>query len=111
MPSHETSAFSALSLRAMRRIQQGPPLMSSLHRSREREELCGLRFEAGRGVAVAVVSSLERKRRQPGFATDDPEFIGWHQLVGGIQGPKVHADFALAAAENGRAAARAERAP
>ncbi len=43
-------------------------------------------FKATRGVTIAVVSSRERKRRQPGLATDDPAFVGWHQLVRGIQG-------------------------
>lgn len=46
----------------------------------------GLRLKATRGVTIAVVSSCERKRRQPGLATDDPAFVGWHQLVRGIQG-------------------------
>ena len=39
----------------------------------------------------------ERKRRQPGLATDGPEFIGWHQLVRGIQGSQVDFDFVGAA--------------
>jgi len=43
-------------------------------------------FKATRDVTIAVVSSRERKRRQPGLATDDPAFVGWHQLVRGIQG-------------------------
>src|SRR5262249_19286371 len=47
---------------------------------------CGLRLKAARGVTIALVSARERKRRQPGLATDDPAFVGWHQLVGGIQG-------------------------
>ncbi len=45
-----------------------------------------LLLKATRGVTIAVVSSRERKRRQPGLATDDPAFVGWHQLVRGIQG-------------------------
>jgi hypothetical protein len=44
------------------------------------------RSKAIRGVTIALVSSRERKRRQPGLATDDPAFVGWHQLVRGIQG-------------------------
>src|SRR6266850_24677 len=44
------------------------------------------RSKATRGVTIALVSSRERKRRQPGLATDDPAFVGWHQLVRGIQG-------------------------
>ncbi len=47
---------------------------------------CDLLLKATRGVTIAVVSSRERKRRQPGLATDDPAFVGWHQLVRGIQG-------------------------
>src|SRR5687767_7681893 len=45
------------------------------HRSRD------LLLKATRGVTIALVSSRERKRRQPGLATDRPEFVGWHQLV------------------------------
>jgi hypothetical protein len=45
-----------------------------------------LLLKATRGVTIALVSSRERKRRQPGLATDDPAFVGWHQLVRGIQG-------------------------
>ena len=47
---------------------------------------CDLLLKATCGVAIAVVSSRERKRRQPRLATDDPAFVGWHQLVRGIQG-------------------------
>ena len=47
---------------------------------------CDLLLKATRGVTIALVSSRERKRRQPGLATDDPAFVGWHQLVRGIQG-------------------------
>ncbi len=47
---------------------------------------CDLLLKATRGVTIVVVSSRERKRRQPGLATDDPAFVGWHQLVRGIQG-------------------------
>ena len=44
-----------------------------------------LLLKATRAVTIVVVSSRERKRRQPGLATDDPAFVGWHQLVRGIQ--------------------------
>src|SRR3546814_16754400 len=64
-----------------------------------------------RGVTITVVSSLERKRRQPGLATDGPELVGWHQLVGGIQGPQVHFDFVGAASEAGGTAAGTEKPP
>src|SRR3546814_17928269 len=64
-----------------------------------------------RGVTITVVSSLERKRRQPGLATDGPELVGWHQLVGGIQGPQVHFDFVGAASEDGGTAAGTEKPP
>src|SRR6185312_16313703 len=72
---------------------------------------CALLLKATRGVTVAVVSSRERKRRQPGLATDGPEFVGWPQLVRGIQGSEVHFDFVCAARENGRAAAGTEKPP
>ena len=49
---------------------------------------CDLLLKATRGVTIAVVSSRERKRRQPGLATDDPAFVGWQQLV---RGESVHA--------------------
>src|SRR5687767_4925046 len=70
-----------------------------------------LLLRAARGVTIAVVSSRERKRRQPGLATDDPEFVGWPQLVRGIQGSQVHLDLVCAASENGRAAAGTEKPP
>jgi len=44
-----------------------------------------LRLKAARGVTIVLVSSRERKRRQPGLATDGPQFVGWHQLVRGIK--------------------------
>src|SRR5450631_2463753 len=72
---------------------------------------CHLLLEATRGVTIALVSSRERKRRQPGLATDDPAFVGWHQLVRGIQGSYVHFDFVCGACENGRAAAETEKPP
>jgi hypothetical protein len=77
--------------------------MAPSHRS------CDLLLKATRGVAIAVVSSRERKRRQPGLATKGPAFVGWHQLVRGIQGSEVHFDFICAASENGRAAAGTEK--
>src|SRR6185437_6939563 len=40
-----------------------------------------LLLKATRGVTIALVSSSERKWRQPRLATDDPAFVGWHQLV------------------------------
>jgi hypothetical protein len=45
-----------------------------------------LLLKATRGLTIAVVSSRERKWWQPGLATDDPAFVGRHQLVRGIQG-------------------------
>src|SRR3546814_17681250 len=47
----------------------------------------------------------------PGLATDGPELVGWHQLVGGIQGPQVHFDFVGAASEDGGTAAGTEKPP
>src|SRR4030095_4059631 len=72
---------------------------------------CDLLFKATRGVTIALVSSRERKRRQPGLTTDDPAFVGWHQLVRGIQGSQVHFDFVCGACENGRTAAGTEKPP
>jgi hypothetical protein len=70
-----------------------------------------LLLKATRGVTIAIISSLERKRRQPGLATDGPAFVGWHQLVRSIQGSYVHFDFVCAACENGGAAAGTEKPP
>lgn len=53
----------------------------------------------------------QRKRRQPGLATDGPASIGRHQLVRDIQGSQVHFDFVCAACENGGAAAGTEKPP
>src|SRR6185295_13007162 len=72
---------------------------------------CDLLLKATRGVTIAVVSFRERKRRQPGLATDGPELVGWPQLVRGIQGSQVHFDLVGAARENGRAAAGTEKPP
>src|SRR3546814_13804652 len=47
----------------------------------------------------------------PGLATDGPELVGWHQLVGGIQGPQVHFDFVGAASEDGGTVAGTEKPP
>jgi hypothetical protein len=69
---------------------------------------CHLLLEAARGVTIAVVSSRERKRRQPGLATDDPAFVGRHQLVRRVQASKVHADLVCPPSENRRAATRTE---
>src|SRR5204862_414028 len=62
-------------------------------------------------AAIAVVSSLERKRRQPALATDDPAFVGRHQLVRSIQRSEVHFDFVCAACEDAGAAAGTETPP
>jgi hypothetical protein len=70
-----------------------------------------LLLKATRGVTIAVVSSSERKRRQPGLATNDPAFVGWRQLVRGIQASYVHFDFVCGACENRRAAAGTEKPP
>src|SRR5688572_18276194 len=78
---------------------------------RSPDRSCDLLLKATRGVTIALVSSRERKRRQPGLATDDPAFVGWHQLVRGIQGPYADFDFVCAACENGGAAAGTEKPP
>src|SRR3546814_2515833 len=57
-----------------------------------------LSLGATRDFTVSFVSPRERERRQPGFATDGPEFVGRNQLVGCIQGPEVH--FALRSEEH-----------
>src|SRR5258707_5863022 len=72
---------------------------------------CDLLLKATRGVTIALVSSRERKRRQPGLATDDPALVGWHQLVRGIQRSQVHFDFVGGARQNGRAAAGTAKPP
>src|SRR5690349_21156485 len=66
---------------------------------------------ATRRVAIALVSSRERKRWQPGLATDDPAFVGRHQPVRGIQGSQVHFDFVRGPGENGRPAAGTKKPP
>ena len=71
----------------------------------------GSLLEATRGVTIALVSSPERKTRQPRLAPYDPAFVGRHQLVGGIQGSQVHFDFVRAAPENGRSATGTEKTP
>ncbi len=58
---------------------------------------CDLLLKAIRGVTIALVSSLERKRWQPGLAADGPELVGWRQLVRGIKGSEIHFDFVCAA--------------
>lgn len=70
-----------------------------------------LSLVATRSVAIASVVSREWKGRQPGLATDGPEFAGRHQLVRGIEGSEVHFDFIGAAPENRRSAAGAEDPP
>src|SRR5207237_3960679 len=86
-------------------IKLGRLVTAPSHRS------CHLPLKATRGVTIALVSSRERKRRQPGLATDDPAFVGWHQLVRGVQGSQVHFDFVCGACENRRAAAGTEKPP
>ena len=54
---------------------------------------------------------FERKLRQPGLATDRPEFVGRHQLVTGVERPQIHLDLVGTAPENGRTATGAEEPP
>lgn len=54
-------------------------------------------------LAIALVSSLDRKRRQPGLTTDGPELVAGLQLVWGIQRAQVHFDFVSAACKHRRA--------
>lgn len=67
-----------------------------------------LTLKATRGVAILVVPPRQRKWRQPGFAPGGPDFVGWLQLVGGIQRSEVHFDFVSGARKHGRAASGAE---
>src|SRR3546814_6014471 len=46
---------------------------------------CDLRLRATRGVTIAVVSSLERKRRPPGLAADGPEFVRSEEHTSALQ--------------------------
>src|SRR5438445_672270 len=61
---------------------------------------CRLLLNATLRLTITLISSHVRKWRQPGLATGGPAFVGWHQLVGGIQGAQVHFDFVPAACEN-----------
>ena len=72
---------------------------------------CGLLVESTCGVAIALISRRERKRRQPGLATDNPAFVRRHQLVRSIQRSEAHFDFVGGACKDGRSAARAEVSP
>src|SRR5512140_3024171 len=82
-----------------------PKARRSIRRLRRSVRAIFSLLEAMGGVAIAVVSSRQWKRRQPGFATDDPGLVGRRQLVGGIQGAQVHFDLVAGAPEDGRAAA------
>ena len=75
-----TASYTRVALTQKLRHTYRSPRKAPSHRS------CHLLLKATRGVTIALVSSRERKRRQPGLATDDPAFVGWHQLVRGIQG-------------------------
>jgi hypothetical protein len=72
---------------------------------------CDLLLKATRSFTITVVSSRERKWRQPRLPADDPAFVSWHQLVRDIKGTQVHFDFVFASRENGRAAAGTEKPP
>src|SRR5690606_3034647 len=71
----------------------------------------GLSLGPTRGFPVTLVSPRQPERRQPGFATDGPQLVGRHQLVGCVQRSEVHFDLVVAASEDGRAAARTEEPP
>ncbi|MNZ62758.1 hypothetical protein D3C78_808880 [compost metagenome] len=68
----------------------------------------GLLLKAPAGVSIALVASAQCKCRQPGFAADNPAFVGGYQLIRGIQGSQVHFDFVVAAGEHRGAAAGTE---
>src|SRR5690606_6751828 len=80
-------------------------------RPKERESLGHLFLETGGGVAIVLVSSRERKRRQPGLAAHSPEFVGRLHLVGRVEGSEIHFDFVPGASENRRAAAGTKNPP
>src|SRR5262249_18645104 len=66
---------------------------------------------AAGGVAIAFVTPVERKGRQPGFGADGPQLVGRLQLVRRIQRSQVHFNLVAGACEHRRAAAGAERSP
>src|SRR5258706_3185204 len=94
----------------LRRILQ-PARKSRPIRQTPSHRSCDLLLQATGGVTIALVSSRERKRRQPRLAADDPAFVGWLQLVRGVQGSQVHFDFVGAASENARDEVRTKKPP
>jgi len=66
------------------------------------ETVSALLFMAIRGVAIPLVAFDTRKWRQPGFAADCPEFIGWLQLILFVKSTKVHFNFIGGSREDGR---------
>src|ERR1700746_2541877 len=72
---------------------------------------CNLLLEATRSVAVTLVSSCERERRQPGLAADDPAFVGRTELGRSIQRSEVHPNLVGPTSEHGRTAAGTEKPP
>jgi hypothetical protein len=79
--------------------------------TRQLAPLTDLVLDPSRGLAITLVPSRERKRRQPGFAADGPAFVRRDQLIGGIERAQVHFDFVAGAREDRRAAARTEKPP
>ena len=49
-----------------------------------------LPLETARYVTVAIISPDEREQGHPGFAADDPAFIGRHQSVGSVESSEIH---------------------
>src|SRR4051812_17930630 len=68
-------------------------------------------LEAARVVAIAVVSPVERKGRQPGLAANGPALVRRRELVGRVQRAEVHFDLVFAACEHRRAATGTEEPP
>src|SRR5215207_4658499 len=86
-------------------IQVSPVAIGSLLRPLARTTSL---FKAARRLAVAFIVSFQRKRRQPGFAANDPVLVGRHQLVGGVQRSQMHFDLVVIAREDRRAATLTE---
>ncbi len=57
---------------------------------------------------VTLILFRTGNRLQPGLSAYGPEFVGWLEEIGPVEGAEVDFDFIIAAGENRRAAAGAE---
>ncbi len=74
--------------------------------------VCGcLVFKSAGVIAIAVISMLDRKRRQPRLAPDGPQFICRDELVRGVKRAKVHLGFVATSSKNRRPTARTKVPP